>query len=77
MTEKPYTIYKSRKDLFIDNFIGGISWGVGSVLGATVIISIIGIVIAQTRSIPLLGNIVEVITTEIQKQQETPLFRKK
>ena len=28
-----------KKDIFIGNFIGGIAWGLGTVVGATVIIA--------------------------------------
>lgn len=75
--DKSLSIYKSRKDLFIDNLIGGISWGVGSVVGATVVIGMLGFVIAQTQSIPFLGKIVNVVTTEIQQQQTHSIFQHK
>ena len=31
-----------KKDIIIGNFLGGISWGAGSVLGATVVIAVLG-----------------------------------
>jgi hypothetical protein len=56
--------------LMRNNFLGGISWGVGSVIGATVVIGVIGFVIAQTRSLPLIGHLVEVTMDEIEKYQD-------
>ena len=30
-----------RRSIFVNNFIGGLAWGVGSVVGATIVISIL------------------------------------
>ena len=32
----------SKKDIIIGNFLGGLSWGVGTVVGATVIVAFVG-----------------------------------
>lgn len=47
-------VYKTRKRIFIDNFIGGIAWA----LGATVGIAIIGFLISKIDLVPLVGNFV-------------------
>lgn len=57
---------KGRKQIMIDNFLGGISWGLGTVIGATLIVGILGLFIVRTRTIPLIGDVIQVITTEIQ-----------
>ena len=57
---------KSQKRIFIDNLIGGMAWGVGSVLGATIIVGVLGLVIIETKKIPFLGSIVTIIQTEIK-----------
>lgn len=57
---------KGRKQIMIDNFLGGISWGLGTVIGATLIVGILGLLIVRTRTIPLIGDVIQVITTEIQ-----------
>ena len=57
---------KSQKRIFIDNLLGGMAWGVGSVLGATIIVGVLGLIIIETKKIPLLGNIVTIIQTEIK-----------
>jgi hypothetical protein len=75
--EKFTQIYKPRRQIFLDNLVGGIAWGVGSVIGATLIIGILGIIISQTRSIPFLGQIVNLTMSEIQKQQSSGIFSKK
>ena len=57
---------KSRKQIFIDNFFGGMAWGLGSVVGATLIVGILGIAIVKSKTIPLVGDVVKVVVTEIQ-----------
>lgn len=74
--QKHERVYRSRREIMLNNFLGGISWGVGSVIGATVVIAIIGIVIAQTQSVPFLGNIVKATMDEIEHQTGRPLFEK-
>ena len=57
---------KTRKQIFIDNLIGGIAWGLGSIIGATVIIGIAGIIIVNTKKVPLVGPIVNIIQEQIR-----------
>lgn len=62
---------KSRKDIFIDNFVGGLSWGVGSIIGATIIIGVLGFIITQTRYVPIVGDVVEVVIEKIQEGRDS------
>lgn len=32
----------SRKDIMVHNFLGGLAWGLGTVVGASVVVAIIG-----------------------------------
>ncbi|CAG1022150.1 hypothetical protein DOJK_01473 [Patescibacteria group bacterium] len=57
---------KSRRRIVFDNFLGGISWGVGSVIGASIVVGIIGIIVIRTSTIPLIGDLVRVVMNEIQ-----------
>lgn len=67
MEEKDMTIYKkSRRRVMFDNFLGGIAWGVGSLLGATVVVGVLGLVIVFTRNVPFLGSIVDIIKEQVQ-----------
>jgi hypothetical protein len=65
--EKKDKIYRSRSEIMINNFLGGIAWGVGSVLGATIVISLIGLILAQFSSVPLIGNVVDFFTQLMEK----------
>ena len=33
---------RKKRDIIFRNFLGGIAWGLGSVIGATVVVAIIG-----------------------------------
>ncbi len=61
---------KSRKQIFMDNFIGGLAWGVGSIIGATIIVGVLGLIITGTKEVPLLGDFVKIITQEIQNGKD-------
>ncbi|MBU1110187.1 hypothetical protein KKB83_01035 [Patescibacteria group bacterium] len=44
-----------------NNFIGGIAWGFGTVIGATVLVGLVGSIISIYGDIPVLGNLIKVI----------------
>ena len=58
--------FKSAKRIIIDNFLGGMAWGLGGVIGATLIVGLLGLAIVRTKSVPLIGDVVKVVVTEIQ-----------
>lgn len=35
----------SKKNIIIGNFLGGLAWGVGTVIGASVVVAIIGAIL--------------------------------
>ena len=67
--ERYKKIHRSRKDLMINNFLGGIMWGLGSVIGATIVVTVLGIIIVQTRRLPLIGDVVEVAVDSVLKAE--------
>lgn len=77
MTDKPIDAPKyvrlstiRKGTVVINSFIGGIAWGIGSVVGATFIIVIIGLWISRAESIPFLGDITERVLEQIDEGQE-------
>lgn len=56
-------IHKNRKEIIINNFIGGISWGLGATIGFSVIFGILGIILKKINLIPIIGNFVSQITS--------------
>lgn len=37
----------SKKDIIIGNFLGGLAWGFGTVIGASVVVAIIGSILKK------------------------------
>ncbi|MDO8618986.1 MAG: DUF5665 domain-containing protein [Candidatus Daviesbacteria bacterium] len=35
----------SKKDIIVGNFLGGFAWGIGSVVGATIIVALVGLIL--------------------------------
>lgn len=55
-------IYRPRKTMLLNNFLGGIAWGVGSTLGLAIILTILGFILKQIHLIPFIGDFVTEIT---------------
>lgn len=65
---KVYT--RSRKRILLDNLLGGIAWGIGSVIGATIIIWILSFVFVRSQRIPLLGDLIRQVVEEVNQSTE-------
>lgn len=42
--------------MLLNNFLGGIVWSLGTLIGASVVISIVGYLIAQVDFVPIIGK---------------------
>lgn len=60
---------KSRKRILFDNFLGGLSWGVGTVIGATIIVGALGILVYRSENIPLVGEVIRIIEQEVRESR--------
>lgn len=56
---------RSRNEILINNFLGGITWGIGSVIGATLIVGLIGWTLSRAEQIPFVGQIIENIVKDV------------
>ncbi|HKC14784.1 MAG TPA: DUF5665 domain-containing protein [Patescibacteria group bacterium] len=57
----------SRKQIIVNNFIGGISWGLGATIGLAIILAILTLVLKTVNLVPLVGDFaakVSVYTTQ-------------
>jgi hypothetical protein len=61
---------RSRRRIFLDNLLGGIAWGVGSVIGATIVIGLLSFIFVRMNKVPLIGDIVEKFVLEIHEAEE-------
>lgn len=47
----------SKKQIMLANFLGGLSWGVGSVIGASVVVAVIGAILNQMGVFSAIGGL--------------------
>lgn len=46
----------SRKQIILNNFLGGLAWGFGSVVGATIVVAILGYVLKALGVFTAISN---------------------
>ncbi|MBI4100309.1 hypothetical protein HY439_01075 [Candidatus Microgenomates bacterium] len=68
-------IYKSRGHIVLDNFLGGIAWGLGTVIGATAVIGFLVYLLSQINFVPGIGEFVSQIISTINQSQNPQLIR--
>ena len=66
-SHKLVRVYNSIPKLLFFQLIKGVSFGLGSVLGATIVVSLLAYLLAQVEFIPILGELVKNVILEIQK----------
>lgn len=60
---------KSKRELFFDNLVAGIGWGIGTILGAALLFGFLGLLIARVQAIPFVGEFIYNIIVEVQRLQ--------
>ncbi|PIY16876.1 hypothetical protein COZ14_04750 [Candidatus Dojkabacteria bacterium CG_4_10_14_3_um_filter_Dojkabacteria_WS6_41_9] len=60
---------KTKSKLFTDNLVAGIGWGMGTVLGALVLVTFLGMIASKVQTIPIIGEFVYGIIVEVGKLQ--------
>ena len=67
-------VNRSKKEIFINNFIGGVAWGLGSIIGFTIIFAIIGYLISKVDFVPIMGGFVQDVVNNVL-QRQNPLLK--
>jgi MFS-type transporter involved in bile tolerance (Atg22 family) len=62
-------IDKPKLQLFTDNIVSGLGWGMGTILGALVLFTVLGLIASKVQAIPYIGEFVYGIIIEVQKLQ--------
>lgn len=66
--DKYQKVEEGKKELIINNFIGGISWALGATVGLAFVVAILGIIIKNVNVVPYVGNFVSnVLSFVVQK----------
>lgn len=56
--EKHEGIYKSRKQIFFNNIIGGFGWAIGVTFGISLLIALLGFLASRVDLVPVIGGFV-------------------
>ncbi len=61
----------SRKQILINNFLGGLSWALGATIGLAITVFVLGILSKNINLVPVVGNFVsDVIREVLQKNPQ-------
>lgn len=58
--------YLSKKQIILNNFIGGIAWAVGTVVGASIVVGTIIWILHSINWLPGVGPVVDQVTENIK-----------
>lgn len=62
MSENKYdNIHKNRKEIFLNNFLGGLAWGIGVTIGLTLFLAILAFIASNIDTVPIVGNYVSAV----------------
>ena len=56
--ERQEYIHKTRAQIFFNNFLGGIAWGLGATIGISIFFAIVAFLISKVDLIPVVGSFV-------------------
>lgn len=59
----------TKRSIIVKNFIGGIAWGVGSVIGATLILALLIGFLRTINFVPIIGEFAAQVVNEVQMQR--------
>lgn len=59
-------VHISTWKVILNNFLGGLAWGFGTVLGATLVVALVVIALTRLGGIPLIGDFLSNILETIQ-----------
>ena len=61
-----FKIYNSKKKILFISFLKGLASGLGWIIGATILVSLLTYILSQIEFIPILGDIVSQLIDEIE-----------
>ena len=58
----------TKRRIIVNNFLGGLAWGLGSVIGATIIVALLFWILSWIKWVPVVGE----VATEVSNTIRTP-----
>ena len=65
-SNKIFKIYNSTKKILFISFLKGLASGLGWIIGATILVSLLTYILSQIEFIPIFGDIVSQLIQEIE-----------
>ena len=56
--DKHEHVNRPRKHIFLNNFLGGLAWGLGATIGLSLIVFVLGLLAKYVDLVPLVGDFV-------------------
>lgn len=72
-TNKYLAIYKNRKQIIWNNFLGGLAWSFGTFIGLGILTIIIGFVITRIDLVPIIGGWIAQILQDATSRVQPPI----
>lgn len=73
--ERHEEIQKTRAQIFFNNFLGGIAWGLGATVGVSIFFAIFGFLISKINLIPFVGDFVSGVASYILQNNPNLLIK--
>lgn len=61
-------IYRRKRHLMLSNFLGGMAWGFGGVIGATLVVALVLFILNALDGLPWIGSFVSDILHTISPE---------
>ena len=73
--EKHEHIHKTRAEIFFNNFLGGIAWGLGATFGVSIVLGIFVFILSKINFVPVIGNFASSIVNYVLISNPHLFFR--
>lgn len=57
-----------KKDILVGNFLGGLAWGLGSVIGATIVVAILVWFLSFINFVPVIGDFTHQVIQDVNSR---------
>lgn len=58
MEEKHHRVHHPIRQMMLNNFLGGVAWSFGTLIGATIIVALVGFLFSRIDVIPIVGTFI-------------------
>ena len=56
--EQYKAVFKNKREMMWNNFLGGLSWALGAIVGTAIILGLLSLLATQVNLIPIVGSFV-------------------